>query len=84
MTNCSVDTEVLGKKIASLQKGVHGRKMTWLSLSVVRLVDLQYLPCILLHCQFYAEFTVFLLQDAAYPDLDRSTSFFGVYDGHGG
>ncbi|KDO55351.1 hypothetical protein CISIN_1g034361mg [Citrus sinensis] len=21
---------------------------------------------------------------AAYPDLDSSTSFFGVYDGHGG
>jgi len=23
-------------------------------------------------------------QHAAYPDLDSSTSFFGVYDGHGG
>lgn len=24
------------------------------------------------------------MQHAAYPDLDDSTSFFGVYDGHGG
>ncbi|KAJ0007536.1 hypothetical protein Pint_30350 [Pistacia integerrima] len=25
-----------------------------------------------------------ILQHAAYPDLDDCTSFFGVYDGHGG
>ena len=28
--------------------------------------------------------TLFMLQHAAYPDLDGSTSYFGVYDGHGG
>lgn len=25
-----------------------------------------------------------ILQHAAYPNLDASTAFFGVYDGHGG
>lgn len=33
---------------------------------------------------YYLLKVLILLQHAALPDLDSSTSFFGVYDGHGG
>lgn len=31
-----------------------------------------------------ADLLCIVLQHAAFPDLDDCTSFFGVYDGHGG
>ncbi|KAF7843178.1 putative protein phosphatase 2C 60 [Senna tora] len=47
-------------------------------------------PCVMLqnYCLFNGAYKIFFFsiacQHAAHLDLDKSTSFFGVYDGHGG